>query len=72
MTRYEKERLDNTRIELIELESKEHHCTTSRFTWGEGYQEKDTYEVTTKYLERTYYKDSLLSEKEVTKTFKYH
>lgn len=32
MTRYEKERLDNTRIELIELESKEHHCTTSRFT----------------------------------------
>lgn len=70
--RYEKERLDNTRIELIELESKEHHCTTSRFTWGEGYQEKDTYEVTTKYLERTYYKDSLLSEKEVTKTFKYH
>ena len=66
--RYEEERKANTRIELIELESNEYHHTTSRFTWGEGYQEKDIYEVTTKYLERTYYKDSLLSERKVIKT----
>ena len=66
--RYDVERIANTRIELIELESNESHHTTSRFTWGEGYQEKDIYEVTTKYLERTYYKDSLLSERKVTKT----
>lgn len=41
----------------------------SRFTWGEGYQEYDTYKDTVEYLEREYFKGLLLNERRYTKEY---
>ncbi len=69
-SRYNRMRQANTKKEIIKLRSRaEFQHTSSRFSWGEGYQEKDVYKVTTEYVERTYYKDLLLSEERYTKDY---
>ncbi len=57
-----------TKVETIEVSEKEEFVnTTSHFTWGEGYQERDLYKVTTVYLEKTYFKGLLLNERQYSK-----
>ena len=64
MSHYANIRRANTRVETIRIkEEKVYRKTSSRFTWGEGTQDRDIYDVTAEYLEKTYYKDMLLKER---------
>ena len=60
----------NTKVETKEI-GRKREClgTSSRFTWGEGYQEYDIYKDTVEYLEREYFKGLLLNERRYTKDY---
>lgn len=70
MSHYANIRRANTRVETVKIKEEEvYRRTSSRFTWGEGYQERDIYDVTAEYLERTYYKGMLLKERTYSKSW---
>lgn len=70
---YDKAIRANTKVETMKIgKTTEFLGTSSRFTWGEGYQEFDNYKDTVEYLEREYFKGLLLKETRYTKEEHYH